>query len=736
MAWPLGLAAVVLYLVGGSPDSIWAAAWPWAENIGLRASFNIDGLSQLFLLLILGIGFGVQVFAVAYFRSKPESWQRYWVPMFVFIFAMVGAVTADNLLFLFLFWELTSLSSFFLIGMDRERPSARHSAQMALIVTGAGGLCLLAGSLLLGQAAGTYEISQILLRSDELRGHAWMDAIFVLFALGAFTKSAQFPFHFWLPNAMAAPAPVSAYLHSATMVKLGVYLLARFYPLFSALPLWSWLLIGCGGITFVWGAWVALHKTDLKTSLANTTVSGLGLLVLCLGVGTPVALIAGLVFLVTHAFYKAPLFLMTGVIEKKLGTRDLRELQNLGFKIPALTIGVCLAAASMAGFPPWIGFVAKEVLLDAAWNANAFVLAAALLGSVLTIATAFRIGYKPFWGSGAAAVDLKVAPKYNFLPTVPLVFALVGTLSGLFVGRLGEIWIDPALVAMGSARTLSDLSLWHGWNMAVFLGIGSWIFGFLIYRYHPMIETFGSRHFFEGDGAYEFLLRGTLGLGARLTQSLQNGSLPFYLSVTIAATVSMGILSFWVSPLDFSGQSTDWTQGIDATQVWGILLCLLMMAMATLSLVTTYALTAILGMGGVGFSVAVFFGFFGAPDLALTQFSVECLALLLFVLLLPSMPAFSAKNFHWRRRVQSLICLVAGLTIFITVWAGLIKGSQSRLTPYFAQNSWLEAHGRNVVNVILVDFRGLDTMGEITVLVIAALGVAVLVGGRRKKGAA
>ncbi|MBX3019475.1 MAG: DUF4040 domain-containing protein [Bdellovibrionaceae bacterium] len=730
-AVPLALAAFFAWLVQGAPDGLFYSSLPWAPSIGLNLSFRIDGLSQLFLLLILGVGFVIQSFAAVYFQGKFEMWRRYRGPMLLFTLAMVGAVTSDNLLLLFMFWEMTSLASFFLIGLERERVTARHAAQMALIVTGAGGLCLLAGALMLGQMAGHFEISRLLGEAASLRDHPWLPAVFALFALGALTKSAQFPFHFWLPNAMAAPAPVSAYLHSATMVKLGIYLLYRFYPLFGSLEWWPWVLIGSGGITFVWGAWVALHKTDLKSLLANTTISGLGLLVLCLGVGTPGALTAGLVFLLAHALYKAPMFLLTGVIEKKVGTRDLRELTGLGWKIPGLTLAMALAAGSMAGLPPGIGFVAKELAIEFALTGDYLIMVFVFWGSVFTIATALRLAHAPFWGRPAANIEPReiVAGSAWGITAAPLVLTIVGLAAGIFVAAAGAALIDPTLSAIGSPTTESALSLWHGLNWALGLGIFTWIAGALVYRFHPIIETFGSRAYFDGDYAYEVVLRGTLRAGATLTRLLQNGSLQFYLIVNVFAIIGAGYLAYWTAPaLSLELLTTEATHPpiYDIQQIWGILLCFLMMGMAGLSLTTRYALTSVLGMSGVGFAVVVFFVFFGAPDLALTQFAVECIGLLILVLILPSMPPFRRMTTSGFRRFQTMLSVGAGFMVFLGVWIGQIKGNASGLSEYFGAQSWLEANGRNVVNVILVDFRGLDTMGEITVLVIAALGVGVL----------
>lgn len=729
--FPLVLAAGLYYLMQDAPDGLYRAMIPWAPKMGLNLSWQIDGLSQIFLLLILGIGFIIQSFAAVYFQGKFELWRRYRGPMLLFTLAMVGVVTTDNLIVLFLFWEMTSLASFFLIGLEHERVSARHSAQMALMVTGAGGLCLLAGALMLGQMAGHFEISRLMTEAASLRDHPWLPAVFVLFALGAMTKSAQIPFHFWLPNAMAAPAPVSAYLHSATMVKLGIYLLYRFFPLFGSLDLWPRLLVPVGGATFLWGAWVALHKTDLKTLLANTTVSGLGLLVLSLGVGTPGALTAGLVFLIAHALYKAPLFLMTGVIEKKMGTRDLRELTGLGWKIPGLTLGMALAAGAMAGLPPWLGFVAKELAIEFALGGDYLVMIFVLWGAIFTIATALRLAHAPFWGKVTSGLQPRqIAPGGSWLITSwPITLAVLGLISGLAVALVGTSLVDPALEAVGSSASQSGLAIWHGVNWALGLGVVTWVAGALVYKFHPIIETFGSRAYFDGDAAYEWLLRGTLRGGGWLTKRWQNGSLPFYLIVNAFAILGAGYLAYLSAPslsLDLLTSEATRPPVYNIQQIWGILLCFLMIGMAALSLTTRYALTSVLGMSGVGFAVVVFFVFFGAPDLALTQFAVECIGLLILVLVLPSLPPFRRMTSSSFRRFQTMLSVAAGFMVFIVVWIGLIKGNESGLTTYFGEKSWLEAHGRNVVNVILVDFRGLDTMGEITVLVIAAIGVAAL----------
>lgn len=660
--------------------------------------------------------------------------KRYVAPMIIFIISMIGIVVADNLLVLFLFWELTSLSSFFLIGLERERQTARHSAQMALLVTGAGGLCLLVGSLILGHLAGTYEISQILERAAEFRDHPMLLSVFLLFALAAFTKSAQFPFHFWLPNAMAAPAPVSAYLHSATMVKAGIYLLARFFPLFASLDEWSPLLIGAGGITFIWGAWVAVHKNDLKALLANSTISALGLIFVCLGLGTSEALNAGLVFLVAHALYKAPLFLWAGVVEKKLGTRDLRELAGLGWQVPGLAAIAGLATLSMAGVPPFFGFVSKELIYTASLEHNVL-LAILFLGAALTVTAAVRLGYLPFWKPSEVTTKVQQRPGVALL-WVPMVLATAGFLLAAFTSTFGEVMIDPALLAMGSANSASGLFLWHGLTPVLGLSFLTLVFGFLIARYHSAVETFGTRHFFEGDAIYERSLRATLRLGRGLTAITQTGSLSYYLSFTaITLLVSLIVAGQWTEALRFdlfSSTSERLNPYQASSELLGIFLCILICGFALLATMARQGLTSVLAMGGIGFAIAVFYGFFGAPDLALTQFSVECLALLLMVLVLPSMPPFQRWTKEWVRHFHLLASVIFGAVFSIFVLVGFLKGHDSHLTPFFGDHSWVVAKGRNVVNVILVDFRGLDTMGEITVLVIAALGIVVLLGGFKK----
>lgn len=723
---PLG---VTLWLVGLLPR-LGAATppawrWDWVPQLGIRLDFMADGLGWLFAILISGIGLLVVVYANGYLSGHPQL-RSFLLIIHLFMFAMLGVVLADNLLLLFIFWELTSITSYLLIGFKHEYEASRAAALQALIVTGLGGIALLAGVTLLGLAGGTFQISALVAQAAVVQASPLYPAILVLVLLGAFTKSAQFPFHFWLPGAMEAPAPVSAYLHSATMVKAGIYLLARLTPILGGNALWQAALLGVGGLTFLLGAFLAIQKLDLKRILAYSTISVLGTLVFLLGIGTPLAVKGALTLLLAHSLYKGTLFMVAGIVEHSTGERDIDKLGGLRAQMPLVALAAGVAALSMAGIPPLLGFISKEVFYEATRHSPTWaneLTAVAVLGNILLVAVAGLAALAPFFG---AAMKLKKihAPDWQ-LTLGPLVLAGLGLALGFVPGWLGTAVLTPATsAALGTAYT-AKLALWHGFTPELILSILTVGAGGVLYavlpRLRPGLARLDVGERFGPQRAYQAGLAGLLRLAAGQTRLLQSGYLENYISIillTAAGMTGYGLLRNGLSlPLP------DWSN----FQTLEEMLLILLIAVAGLAAVFTRSrLMAVAALGAVGYGVALLYALFSAPDLAMTQFAIETLVVIVFVLVLYRLPAFATLSSRGERALDALVALIAGGMVTATLLTLTSTPLESRLAPWLAENSVPLAGGRNVVNVILVDFRGMDTLGEITVLAIAAVGIFAL----------
>ncbi|WP_224242827.1 putative monovalent cation/H+ antiporter subunit A [Hyalangium gracile] len=692
----------------------------WSPRLMLQLSLRVDGLSLLFVLLITGIGALVTLYAGRYLEGHPHL-GRFFLFFFTFMASMLGLVLSDNLLALFIFWELTSLSSYLLIGFDHTRETSRAAALQGLLVTVGGGQALLLGFLLLGAATGTFEISQ--LSGLSAREHPLYPGMLLLVLAGAFTKSAQFPFHFWLPGAMAAPTPVSAYLHSATMVKAGVYLLARLSPVLGGTALWGTSLSLVGAITMLLGALLALGERDLKRVLAYATVCVLGTLTFLLGMGTPAALHAAGVFLLAHALYKGALFLSAGSIDHATGTRDLSLLGGLRRAMPVTATAVGLSALSMAGLTPAFGFIAKELVYEAALQegpATWLATVASALTFMPLVAVAAMLALQPFLGPSR---ELPHAP--HEAPAGMWLGPLVLSALGLVLGA------QPALVGGLLARAspglepseLAPLKLWHGLTPALGLSVLSLAGGVGLFLLRDRIRAFLARLRLGRWGperAYTWGLGAMLQVAGFQTRLLQSGYLRRYLLVTI---LTIGGLTAYAL---VARSGVRLRLELSDVEVHEAVLGGLMVLAALAAANSRSRLASVAAMGVVGFGVALVFLFFGAPDLALTQSIVEALTVVVFLLALFNLPHYQELSSRSTRARDLLISLAFG-----AVMTGLVlMVTQNQLYPpisdYFLENSVPAAHGRNVVNVILVDFRALDTLGEITVLAISALGVAAL----------
>jgi multicomponent Na+:H+ antiporter subunit A len=729
----------------------WHGSLDWIPSLGVSFAVHIDGLSAQFLALILGIGTLVFVYASGYMAGEPRR-GRLFLILILFMLAMVGAVSADHLLVLFLFWELTSLTSFLLAGFYHDDERARSAARQALLVTMGGGLALLAAILLLAEMAGSYSLRDVIARGPDLAQDPRLPAALLLLFMGCFTKSAQFPFHFWLPNAMAAPTPVSAYLHSATMVKLGVYLLARLDPAFNDLFLWEAVLIGVGTLTAVWGAVLALRERDLKRILAWSTVSALGTLTLLIGLPNPGAGLAVAAFLFAHALYKAPLFMVAGNIDHATGTRVIDRLMGLGRAMPWTAAAALLAGLSMAGLPLSFGFVAKDLitvakieadLLD--WVSYATLFVNATAAAVAGIATLRIFGGSPPpistpTGNDGEALDrspsnrIREAPWTMVLP--PLLIALIGIefefLPDLADPLLAEagLAIAPDLGTMdvatsyqfGTMLTATEIALLVG--LVLFL-IWDWLHR-LLHRVH-WLDRIGP------EATYERALRGLTRIAAWQTRLLQPGRLTAYLRWTLASLLALAVgaglaagsaSSFGLADsLDLLAKATatEWrAQG----WAWSVA-AVLIVAGAAASVALRDRMALLMASGLVGYGSAVLFLFAGAPDLAFTQFAVETALVVVAAALLPRYG--KAPRLPDEPRVgNALLAITGGASIFVLVMWMLSLPLDPELANWFGKTSLPQAHGHNVVNVIIVDFRALDTLGEIAVVafsLIAALPV-------------
>jgi multicomponent Na+:H+ antiporter subunit A len=727
------MAVIPLLLFGWASVKMWHVvdgvvfqeSLAWVESFGLDLLFRLDGLSVFFMMLITGFGIFIHVYANSYLENDKDR-PRFFVFLSLFMGAMVGLVMSGSLLLMFVFWELTSLSSYLLIGYYHNKEKSRDSALQAMLVTVMGGLFMLAGIILIGHEAGTFRFDELMANPDFVLQSPNANLIFILLAIGALTKSAQFPFHFWLPNAMEAPAPVSAYLHSTTMVKAGIFLLARISPIFNGLPLWHVLLPAVGGFTMVYGAVMAIMHTDLKKILAYTTVSALGIMVMLLGIGTTVAVQAAMIFVLAHALYKGTLFMVAGNIDHETGTRDVTKLSGLRKKLPYTFIAAALAAMSMSGVLPFFGFVAKEILYDAAAHSPGWsylTLAATFIAGVLFAALSIEIGYKLFFGKEVETPKhAHEAPRGMLFG--PVVAAFLGLIGGLFAEQLAQPLLHHTSNVVLKVDSVLRLTLWHGFTLIFGLSLLTLAAGWGVYRVRHKIRDFAGRfdlnNLFGPEAIFKKFIPTLLKISKEQTRFFQSGLLRNYL--IIIAMFFVGMVLLVVGFGSFDVPFANLFHSSVGFRWYEVIVVVIMLVALGVLLTSESRLTVIIALGLVGYGTAMIFLFFGAPDVAMTQFLIETLTVVLFVLILNKLPKFVDISTSMRRRFITPALLFGFTMTFLLLWVhqGEIDPS---LKEYFAQNSYLQAKGHNIVNVILVDFRGLDTLGEITVLVVASLGV-------------
>jgi multicomponent K+:H+ antiporter subunit A len=705
----------------------------WIPSIDLNLSFRLDGLGLVFALLILGIGLLVVMYAWFYLSSR-DAMGRFYAYLMLFMGAMLGIVLSENIMQLLIFWELTSLSSFLLIGYWHQREEARTGARMALSITGAGGLALLGGFILLGNIAGSYDLSTILASGDSIRAHALYLPTLLLFLAGAFTKSAQFPFHFWLPNAMAAPTPVSAYLHSATMVKAGVFLLARFFPALSGTPEWGWIVAGTGLLTLCIGAYIALFKYDLKSILAYSTISHLGLITLLFGIGSPLAVVAGVFHIINHAIFKAALFMTAGIIDHQTGSRDMRQLGGLRKYMPHTTILAILASAAMAGLPLLSGFISKEMLFQEAVDTTQMNTWPWVLPTMVTIAGAFAVAYSIrfvyevfFHGDAKDLLKTPNEPVRWLKVPVEILIILTILIGVLPVFAIKMVLDNAAISVLQTSLPSYALALWHGLNPALWMSVIAIILGVCIYLKRKVFFAMNSRleRLPDAKAIYQATVEVLFIATRKISEALNTQSLQRMLFVFYAFAITLGISAFF-------GANATLTGGRSLLPIDPLSLLVVMGAIfAALSVMVLHRqrLVALILIGAVGLAVALVFIKFSAPDLALTQLSVEVVTIILLLLALYFLPQHGARELASHKHIVDLsLAALAGACASALSWAILTR-PYTNIAGFFTEKSLTEAGGANIVNVILVDFRGYDTLGEITVLALAALGIYAMLDG-------
>ncbi len=706
----------------------------WVPIFEVSLSFYLDGLSMLFGLLITGIGTFIVLYAGGYLKGH-EYIGRFYCMLLLFMGSMLGVVLADNLITLFIFWELTSFSSYLLIGFTHDKEDSRDSALQALIVTGLGGLALLAGLILMGYTAGTFEMSEILVSGDVLRDSPIYLGMLILLLAGAFTKSAQFPFHFWLPAAMAAPTPVSAYLHSATMVKAGVYLLARMYPAMGDTDPWFYLVTGFGAVTLLISAWLALCFTDMKQILAYTTVMILATLTMLIGMGFPMAHEAVAVYILAHALYKASLFMVAGSIDHEAGTRDISMLGGLRSLMPISMAAAALAAISMAGIPPLIGFIGKEIVYEAALEAptwSTLLITIAVVGNIAGVAAAGIVAIKPFFGPKVETPKhAHEAPLSMWIG--PVTLASLGLIFGVLPFLIDGSLMTPTASAVFGEHVEVSLSLWHGINLPLILSVVTLLGGIGVYRVWDGLRTSGAmvgyrKAFADGPrNGYYFLVDGLLAIAGWQTRILQNGMLRYYM-LTILAALIIGVGYTFLSRAGFAWENQ--LAGVEIYE-WTIFAVIILSAIAAATVRSRLSVVVSLGM--IGFGLALIYLMYGAPDLAMTQILVETLTVILVALVLVHMPPLQKAEKMGSRFRDAVIAIAAGAMFTGMTLTATTMPFDAFISEQFAEWSYPVAQGRNIVNVILVDFRALDTLGEVVVVSVAGLAVYALVKMNKKK---
>lgn len=740
--WILAIipASIFIYMLGfveqmANREFI-SAGFDWIPSYGIRLSFYLDGLSVTFALLISGIGTFIILYSGAYLAGHKHQ-GRFLSFMLMFMGSMLGLVLADNMIALFIFWELTSLTSFLLIGFDHVRQASRRAAIQALVITGGGGLALLAGVLVLHQVTNHWDISEIFIWGPTIKELEIYPLILGLFLLGAFTKSAQFPFHFWLPNAMEAPTPVSAYLHSATMVKAGIYLLMRMNPILGGSTEWGIILPVVGGFTLLWGATMAMKQTDMKQMLAQTTVASLGLLVLLIGVGTEAAFSAAVLYLVAHALYKGALFMVAGGVDHATGTRDITQLGGLWKVMPITFIAVLIGVAGMVGVPATVAFLAKEEMyailffdnisdIFLNWQ-NTAVVVVMILGNAMMMAVGLTILFKAFFGK-LKKTPLTAHEGSLSLWLGALVLGGFAIWAGTQLDYFGHVVLEP--VASSIANIQIDSHLHLGFDMLTSLPFAlsafTWVFGIVIFLsindIRAAMRGFSNSLGWSFDKIFDWLMFGLIKVSSFITRFWHHGRLELYLVV-----VFVGFVFAMAVPLIGNFQLPEMPDLRLLTFYEWAIFGMTLVGLFAVTVAKT-RLIAIVSLGIQGFAVALIFMLFGAPDLGFTQFMVETLSVVILALVMTRLHLEQRDSrVPWEIFRDGVLSLAVGINVTLLMFAVLQHPLDMRLSEFFTQTSVPIAHGHNIVNVILVDYRGLDTLGEISVVLTTGIAILALI---------
>lgn len=759
---PLTLAIYYARFIPNISEGPHTSTFYWVKALDLSVTSYLDGLSLLFSLLITIIGSLVVLYSIFYLDRKKEQLHNFYFYLLIFMTAMLGVVQSDHLVSLYLFWELTSISSFLLIGYWYNRDRSRFGALKSMMITVFGGLMMLGGFLLLAQAGGSYSIRELIANASVIADSPYFIWMIVLILLGAFTKSAQFPFYIWLPDAMEAPTPVSAYLHSATMVKAGIYLVARLTPLFAISEYWIWLVVLSGLITLFWGSFFAVKQTDLKGILAFSTVSQLGMIMAMLGaagiafhVESPqetifaFAAYAAIFHLINHATFKGSLFMIAGIVDHETGTRDIRKLGGLMSLMPISFTIASIGSLAMAGLPPFNGFLSKELFLTSMLSLKEFSLFnfstwgpilpwIAFIASIFTFVYCLYFLYYTFMGKG----HISQLPKKPHEAPIgmlisPIILASLVIAIFFIPNVIGKYFIKPAVLAMQPQlyNTIDDIPIhvqaWHGWTTELQMTIGIVVIGFLLFitlkKWQPIYRFVSEK--WSLNGLYNRLMRFADVDSQKLSNLYMTGSMRHYLMYMFAFIVIAVISTLFMS--DGFKYSTANTATIGTFEI----ATLIVMIIGTLTvLIARTRLTAIIALGVVGYSVALFFIIFNAPDLALTQLVIETVSVALFLLAFYHLPKMSRHEERMPFKINNfLIALGVGVMVTLVALSAQSQKLLPSISQYYKDTVYTEAGGGNIVNVILVDYRGFDTLFEITVLAIAGMAILGMIKLRRPK---
>ncbi len=697
----------------------------WIPTLGINIEFNLDGLSILFSLLITLIGVLVFMYAKAYMKNYSGT-SRFYFYLTLFSGAMLGLVLSSNFIQLFVFWEFTSILSYLLISFFNEKEAARKAAFQSLFITFFGGLSLLAGFILIGSVAGGYSLEVWVDNAQKIKESSLYLPSLLLVLVGIFTKSAQFPFHFWLPGAMQAPTPVSAYLHSATMVKAGVFLLMRLNPVLGGTAEWTNIIPVFGGITMLVGSYFSVTQTDIKAILAYTTISALGMLVLLLGIDTKLSVKAALVFLFVHAFYKAALFMLAGFIDKKSGTRDIDKLGGLIYFIPFGFVIALIALLSMAGLPPLLGFIGKELIYEAKVQSPGLgflVLITGVASNILMVTVSLFFLSKAFLGKPKNYVK-QYGLNEALLLLGPGVLAVFSLGLGLFPNLLSKL-IEPALSIIRVEDIKVKLKLWHGFNLVFLLSLITIVLGFslfwLIHKKNNVLyhwRNFNSRVFtIKLTDVFNGAQNRFVAFAGKKTRLIQHGYNRYYILTIVIFTTAL----LWVQVYVTKDWKLDTKFSLMPFYISGLILVIVLSVIFTS--LTKSRINAIVAMGVSGYGISMIYLYYSAIDLAITQIIVETLTVVMLVIVLRRMPEFVKFSKPSTRIRDAIIAVGFGGVMTVLSLKALHVDLSAPISGFFTEHSYLKAYGKNVVNVILVDFRALDTLGEVTVLTIAALGV-------------